>query len=144
VGTYWPKDRRGKIRWHVVDAGGRTLGRLVARAALVLMGKNCPDYSPHLDHREGLIVLNADKVNLTGRKLDQKFYRHYSGYPGGLTETSARDTLARQPEKIIREAIKGMLPKTRMGARLAARVRVYAGDAHPHAAQMPETLSLDR
>jgi len=144
VGTYWPKERRGKIRWHVLDAGERTLGRLAARASLVLMGKHCPDYSPHLDHREGVIVLNADKVRLTGRKLDQKFYRQYSGYPGGLKETSARDLLARQPEKVIREAIVGMLPKTRMGARLATRVRVYAGATHPHAAQTPEPLSLDR
>jgi len=142
VGTYWPKAHRGKIRWHVVDAGGRTLGRLAARAALVLMGKHCPDYSPHLDHREGVIVLNADKVRLTGRKLDQKFYRQHSGYPGGLTETSARDVLARHPERIIREAIVGMLPKSRMGARLATRVRVYAGAEHPHAAQTPAPLTL--
>ena len=143
MGTYWLKEHRGKIRWHVLDAGERTLGRLAARAALVLMGKNCPDYTPHIDHREGVIVLNAEKVRLTGRKLDQKFYRQYSGYPGGLKETSARDLLAQQPEKVIREAIKGMLPKTRMGARLATRLRVYAGSAHPHAAQTPESLSLD-
>jgi large subunit ribosomal protein L13 len=115
---------------------------LAARAALVLMGKHCPDYAPHLDHREGVIVLNADKVRLTGRKLDQKFYRQHSGYPGGLTETSAREVLARHPERIIREAIVGMLPKSRMGARLATRVRVYAGAEHPHAAQMPAPLTL--
>ena len=119
-----------------------TAAAVVVNAALVLMGKHCPDYSPHLDHREGVIVLNADKVRLTGRKLDQKFYRQYSGYPGGLRETSARDVLAQKPEKLIREAIKGMLPKTRMGARLATRVRVYTGATHPHAAQTPEPLSL--
>ena len=144
MGTYWPKEHRGKIRWHVLDAGERTLGRLAARAALVLMGKHCPDYTPHLDHREGVIVLNADKVRLTGRKLDQKIYRHHSGYPGGLKEISARELLAHRPEKAIREAIVGMLPKTGRGARLATRLRVYAGAAHPHAALRPETLSLDR
>jgi large subunit ribosomal protein L13 len=144
VGTYWPKAQRGKIRWHVLDAEGKTLGRLASRAAFVLVGKHCPDYSPHLDHREGVIVLNAGKVRLTGKKLDQKIYRHHSGYPGGLKEISARELLARRPEKAIREAIVGMLPKTRRGARLATRLRVYAGAAHPHAAQRPETLSLDR
>ena len=142
MGTYWLKEHRGKIRWHVVDAEGKILGRLAARAALVLMGKTCPDYSPHVDHREGVIVLNADKVRLTGRKLEQKMYRQYSGYPGGLKEISARDLLARRPEKVIRQAIVGMLPKTRIGARLATRVRVYAGATHPHTAQTPEPLSL--
>ena len=132
MGTYWPKERRGKIRWHVLDAGERTLGRLAARAALVLMGKHCPDYSPHLDHREGVIVLNADKVRLTGRKLDQKFYRQYSGYPGGLKETSARDLLARQPEKAIREAIVGHASQDADGSTVGhARAGLRRGHASP-------------
>ena len=102
--TYFLKARHGKIRWHLVDAEGVVLGRLAARTARVLMGKDSPDWTPFADHREGIIVINAEKVRLTGRKLDQKFYRHYTGYPGGLRETSARQLLASKPEKLVREA----------------------------------------
>ena len=142
--TYFAKARRGKIRWRLIDAQGRVLGRLAARAAWVLTGRSSPDYTPHVDHRDGVIIINADKVSLTGKKRDQKIYRHYSGYPGGLKEVSARRVLERRPERLIRDAILGMLPKTRLGDRLAGRLKVYAGPTHPHAAQEPEALSLER
>ena len=138
------KARRGRVRWRLLDAEGWVLGRLAARASLVLTGKAFPDYTPHVDHREGLIVINAEKVRLTGKKLDEKLYRHYTGYPGGLKETSARRMLETRPERLIREAIEGMLPKTRLGERMAARLKVYAGPTHPHAAQDPEPLSFER
>ncbi|PYV28927.1 MAG: 50S ribosomal protein L13 [Acidobacteria bacterium] len=144
MGTYLAKARRGRVRWRLLDAEGWVLGRLAARASLVLTGKAFPDYTPHVDHREGLIVINAEKVRLTGKKLDEKLYRHYTGYPGGLKETSARRMLETRPERLIREAIEGMLPKTRLGERMAARLKVYAGPTHPHAAQDPEPLSFER
>ena len=142
MGTYLAKVRRGKVRWQVLDAEGVILGKLAARAARVLTGKDCPDFTPHVDHRNGLIIVNAEKVRLTGRKLDDKIYRHHTGYPGGLKEISARDYLAAKPEKLVREAIVGMLPKTRLGDRMSTRLKVYAGPTHPHAGQRPEALPL--
>ena len=142
--TYLMKARRGKIRWRLLDAEGWVVGRLASRAALVLMGKTNPDFTPHADHRDGVIVVNAEKVRLTGKKLDQKMYRHHTGYPGGLRETSARKYLETKPERVVREAILGMLPKTRLGDRLARRLKVYVGSTHPHTAQKPEPLSLVR
>ena len=142
MGSYFARARRGRIRWRVVDAEGWVLGRLAAQAAQVLTGKTSPDYSPHVDHRDGLIVVNAAKIRLTGKKLDDKFYRHYTGYPGGLREISARQYLALKPDRMVRDAIRGMLPKTRLGDRLASRLKVYAGPVHPHQAQTPAPLSL--
>lgn len=142
MGTYFLKAQRGKIRWHVVDAEGAVLGRLAARAVRVLMGKDYPDWASFSDHREGLIVVNAEKIRLTGRKLDQKLYHRHSGYPGGLKESSARRLLETQPEQLVREAILGMLPKSRLGDRLAGRLKVYAGANHPHQGQNPEPLRL--
>jgi len=144
VRTYLAKVRRGRIRWRVLDAEGCVLGRLAARAARVLVGKDSPDFTPHADHRDGVIIINAEKVRLTGKKLDEKFYRHYTGYPGGLKEMSARVYLAARPDHLVRDAILGMLPKTRLGDRMARRLKVYAGPTHPHAAQEPELLSLER
>ena len=144
MATYFAKARRGKIRWRIVDAEGWVLGRLAARASMVLTGKDSPDYTPHEDHRSGLIIINAEKIRLTGNKLDQKMYRHTTGYPGGLKEITARKLFATQPEGLIREAILGMLPKNRMRDRLVRRLKVYAGTTHPHAAQSPEQLSLAR
>lgn len=144
MGTYFVKSRRGKIRWRIVDAEGWALGRLAARASQVLTGKTAADFTPHADHRDGLIIINAAKIQLTGRKLEQKVYRHYTGYPGGLKEISARRYLEERPEGVVRDAVLGMLPKTRLGDRLARRLKVYAGPAHPHAAQKPEPLALGR
>jgi len=143
VATYLAKARRGKVRWQLLDAEGLVLGRLAARAARVLAGKGQPDFTPHVDPREGVIVVNAQRIRLTGRKLDEKFYRHHTGYPGGLKEISARQYLATKPDRLVRDAILGMLPKTRLGDRMARRLKVYAGSAHPHAAQKPEPLLLN-
>jgi len=144
LGTYFAKTRRGKIRWRLLDAEGWVLGRLATQAARVLRGKTSPDFTPHADHRDGVIVINAEKVRLTGRKLDEKLYRHYTGYPGGLRQIAARQVLATRPERLVRDAILGMLPKTRLGDRLARRLKVYTGPTHPHQAQSPEPLSLNR
>jgi large subunit ribosomal protein L13 len=144
VGTYFAKARRGRIHWRLVDAEGWVLGRLAARAARVLTGKDSPDYTPHQDHRSGLIIINAEKIHLTGKKLDDKVYRHTTGYPGGLKEIRARDMFEKKPEGLLREAILGMLPKTRMHSRLARRLKVYVGSTHPHTAQSPEPISLAR
>lgn len=142
--TYLQGSRRRNIRWRLIDAEGWPLGRLAARASRLLMGKTSPDYTPHADHRDGLIIVNSEKVLLTGRKMDQKLYRHHTGYPGGLKEISARRYMGSRPGAVIREAIRGMLPKTRLGDRMASRVRVYAGPTHPHAGQKPEPASLKR
>lgn len=144
MGTYFRKQRHDKINWHVVDANGWVLGRLAARAAMVLTGKASADYTPNVDHRQGLIIINAEKIRLTGRKLDLKIYRHTTGYPGGLKAVAARDIFADKPERLIQEAVKGMLPKNRWRDRLARRLKVYTGATHPHAAQTPQELSLDR
>jgi len=140
--TYFLKKKRGRIHWHVVDADGCVLGRLAARTARVLIGKESPDWTPFSDHREGIIVINAEKIRLTGRKLEQKVYRHYTGYPGGLKETSAQRMLETKPEELVREAVLGMLPKSRLGSRLATRLKVYAGPRHPHEAQNPVPVRL--
>ncbi len=138
--TYFPRPGHRQVRWRLLDAEGQVLGRLAVRAARVLTGKTSADYSPHVDGRDGVIIINAEKICLTGRKLDRKIYRHYTGYPGGLREVSARRLLATQPERLVREAILGMLPKTRLGARMAGRLRIYSGPEHPHVAQAPEAL----
>ena len=144
VATYLAKSRRGKIRWRLLDADGWVLGRLAARASRVLTGKSAADFTPHVDHRDGVIIINAEKIRLTGKKLDQKLYRHYTGYPGGLREISARKVMETRPERILREAIRGMLPKTRLGDRMAVRLKVYTGAEHPHSAQRPEAVTFNR
>ena len=144
MGTYLAKASRGQINWSVVDAEGWVLGRLASRAAQVLIGKNEPDYTPSSDHRSGLIIINAEKIRLTGKKLDQKFYRHNTGYPGGLREISARKVFETQPERLIREAIYGMLPKNSWRDRLSKRLKVYVGSTHPHTGQSPLALTLAR
>ncbi len=144
MGTYLAKTRRGQINWKVVDANGWVLGRLAARAALGLIGKDSPDYTPHVDHRNGLIIINAEKIRLTGKKLDKKIYRYNTGFPGGLREITARKLFETQPEMLIRKAIYKMLPKNRWRDRWASRLKVYVGSAHPHAGQSPQALSLSR
>ncbi len=142
MATYLQRLKKGKIRWRLIDAEGWPAGRLAARAARMLMGKDCPDFTPHEDHREGLIIINSEKVVLTGRKLDQKFFRRHTGYPGGLKEITARRVMETRPQALIREAILGMLPKTRMGNQLARRLKVYKGPSHSHAAQKPLEVRL--
>ena len=142
MGTYLQKVRRGGVRWTMIDAEGLVLGRLAARASRVLTGKSAPDYTPHVDHRDGVIVINAEKIRLTGKKWDDKVYRHHTGYPGGLKEVTARRVLELHPERLVHDAIVGMLPKTRLGDRIATRLKVYTGSAHPHGGQRPTALAL--
>lgn len=128
--------------WYVVDAKGETLGRLASRIAPILKGKHKPIYTPHLDCGDFVVVVNADQVRVTGRKMDQKFYYRYSGYPGGLSQISLRDQLARHPERVLQAAVRGMLPKSKLGRQMIKKLKVYAGDEHPHQAQQPKPLEL--
>ena len=129
-------------RWHVVDAQGQTLGRLATRVARLLTGKDKPIYTPFLDTGDHVIIINAEKVVLTGNKLSEKQYRHHTGYPGGLREVAADVVLAKNPEKLLREAVIGMLPKTKLGRAMRKKLRIYKGPQHPHEAQQPQALAL--
>src|SRR5579863_10528493 len=124
-------------QWHVIDADGQVLGRVASQAASVLMGKTKPIYTPFLDTGDHVIVVNAAKVRLTGRKEEQKLYRRHSGYPGGLTETKARRVRELRPARMVEEAVQGMLPKTKLGKQMYRKLNVYAGPKHPHQAQQP-------
>ncbi|MBP7254410.1 MAG: 50S ribosomal protein L13 [Negativicutes bacterium] len=130
-------------KWYVVDAEGKTLGRLAAEVAKVLRGKNKPTFTPHVDTGDHVIVLNADKVVLTGKKLVQKTYFRHSGYPGGTTFTTAGKMLETRPERVVEMAVKGMLPKNSLGRKMFTKLKVYAGAEHPHSAQMPEVLEIN-
>jgi|GEM_PF-191495 len=129
-------------KWYLVDATGQTVGRLASRVAKILTGKHKPSYTPFLDLGDHVIVINAEKVVFKGRKLEQKVYRRHTGWPGGLKEISARDQLQRFPERVVEEAIRGMLPKTKLGRAMAKKLKVYAGSEHPHQAQKPEPLAF--
>lgn len=141
VRTYQNTTGEGR-RWVLVDATGQTLGRLASQVAAILRGKHKPTFTPHVDCGDHVIVINAEKIVVTGNKMEQKLYRHYSGYPGGLKERSLREMLARDPARVVRMAIWGMLPHNRLGRRLRTRLRVYAGSEHPHQAQQPEPIQL--
>lgn len=130
-------------KWYVVDANGMVLGRLATQVANILRGKNKPIYTPHVDTGDFVIVINADKIVLTGHKLDKKIYYHHTGYPGGLKETKYRKLMEEKPEFVIRHAVTGMLPKGPLGRQMAKKLRVYAGETHDHAAQKPELLALE-
>lgn len=140
--TFTAKEAEIKRDWYVVDAQGQTLGRLASQIAPILKGKHKPIYTPHLDCGDFVIVVNAEKVRVTGRKLDQQFYYHHSGYPGGLAIISLRDQLDRHPKRVLEAAVMGMLPKNRLGRRMIKKLKVYAGDSHPHQAQQPKPLEL--
>lgn len=140
--TYMAKAESLERKWYVVDAEGMVLGRLASQVASILRGKNKPIYTPHVDTGDHVIILNADKVILTGNKLDQKKYYRHSGYPGGLKEVSYRDLMSKKPEFAITEAIRLMLPKGPLGRSMLTKLRVYRGTEHKHQAQMPETLVL--
>ena len=129
-------------KWYVVDATGYTLGRLASEVAKVLRGKNKPVFTPHVDTGDYVIVVNADKIKVTGKKLDQKIYYHHSDYVGGMKETTLREMLAKKPEKVVELAVKGMLPKGPLGREMCTKLHVYAGAEHPHAAQQPEALTF--
>ncbi|WP_094607403.1 50S ribosomal protein L13 [Sporomusa silvacetica DSM 10669] len=130
-------------KWYVVDAEGQTLGRLAVEVAKVLRGKNKPIFTPNVDTGDHVIVVNAEKIALTGKKLEQKTYFRHSGYPGGTTFTTAGKMLATKPERVIEAAVKGMLPKNTLGRQMYRKLNVYAGPNHPHAAQQPEVLELN-
>jgi large subunit ribosomal protein L13 len=129
-------------RWYVVDAEGQTLGRLAAEIARVLRGKSKPQYTPHVDTGDFVVVVNAERIVVTGRKAEQKVYRRHSGYPGGLKTTSFEQLLERQPTEILRKAVKGMMPKTRLARQQLRKLKIYAGPEHPHAAQSPQKLEV--
>jgi large subunit ribosomal protein L13 len=131
-------------KWYVVDADGKVLGRLAARVATLLMGKHKPTYAPHVDTGDHVVVVNAAKVHLTGRKLSDKVYRWHTGYIGGLREVRAETMLRTHPERVIEWAVSGMLPKTKLGRAMGRKLKVYAGPDHPHVAQRPEVLDLSR
>ncbi|HSS54415.1 MAG TPA: 50S ribosomal protein L13 [Gaiellales bacterium] len=138
--TYTAKPREIEQAWRLVDADGQILGRLATEIADTLRGKNKPAYTPHVDTGDFVIVVNAEKVRVTGKKLDQKIYYRHSGYPGGLRERTLAEQLARRPEDVIRKAVKGMLPKNKLAAAQLRKLKVYAGPEHPHAAQNPAPL----
>ena len=129
-------------KWYVVDATGYTLGRLASEVAKVLRGKNKPTYTPHIDTGDYVIVVNADKINVTGKKLDQKIYYNHSEYVGGMKDTTLREMMAKKPERVIELAVKGMLPKGPLGREMYTKLHVYAGPEHDHAAQKPEALTF--
>ena len=129
-------------RWHIIDADGQVLGRIATVAARLLQGKNKPTYTPFIDTGDHVVIVNAKKVKLTGRKEDQKIYRQHSGYEGGLREERARLVRARKPEKLVEDAVHGMLPKTKMGEAMYRKLKVYAGPDHPHTAQKPSKLEV--
>lgn len=141
--TVMAKSGEVERKWFVVDASGKTLGRLASEVAKVLRGKNKPIYTPHVDTGDYVIVINAEQIQLTGKKLDQKMYRRHSGYIGGMKETSYRKMIAEKPEFVIEKAVKGMLPHNILGRQMFKKLKVYRGSEHPHAAQMPEVLELN-
>jgi large subunit ribosomal protein L13 len=141
--TYSAKSSDNEGKWCVVDASGAVLGRLASKVASRLQGKHNPMYTPHVDTGDWIVVINADKVVLTGRKLDQKNYYRHSGYIGGLKSTTARELRDKKPEDMVRFAVKGMLPKNRLGRKQFKKLKVYAGNEHPHQAQNPEVLDIN-
>jgi large subunit ribosomal protein L13 len=140
--SFIPREKDIQKQWHVIDADGQVLGRIATRAARLITGKDKPIYTPFLDTGDHVIIINAGKVRLTGNKLTDKMYRHHTGYPGGMRETSAGVLLAKNPGKLIREAVVGMLPKSKLGRAMRKKLKVYSGSQHPHEAQRPATLAL--
>lgn len=141
--TYSAKPGEIERHWYVVDADGQILGRLATRIADTLRGKGKPQYTPHTDTGDFVIVVNAEKVAVTGKKLDQKRYHRHSGYPGGLTSRTLREQLDRRPTEVLRKAVKGMLPKNRLASAQLGKLKIYAGPDHPHEAQAPKPLKLE-
>ena len=140
--TYMANPDKIERKWYVVDAEGCTLGRLASGVASVLRGKNKPQFTPHVDTGDYVIVVNADKIKVTGKKMDQKIYYHHSDYVGGMKETTLKEMMAKKPEKVIELAVKGMLPKGPLGREMYKKLFVYAGPDHKHAAQKPEVLTF--
>lgn len=142
MATMMAKKEEVKKKWHLVDAQGKTLGRLASRIAILLRGKHKPVFTPHVDTGDFVVVINADKVVLTGKKWKEKLYIHHSGYPGGLKSISAEKMWEKHPERLIIMAVQGMLPKNKLGRKLIKKLKVYGGESHPHQAQLPEPINL--
>jgi large subunit ribosomal protein L13 len=145
MSTWFPsgKGLEQTRQWHVVDADGLTVGRLASQVARILMGKHKPSYTPFIDTGDHVIVINAAKVVFKGNKTTDKLYHHHSGFPGGLKTIAAREQLAKRPERVVESAIKGMLPKTKLGRAMGSKLKVYAGAEHPHGAQKPTALKVE-
>lgn len=146
MSTFVPsgKDLELSRKWHIIDAKGKTVGRLATEAARLLMGKNKPTYTPYIDVGDHVIVINAEKVVFTGNKWQEKVYRHHTGWPGGLKEITAQKQLQQHPERILEFAIRGMLPKNKIGRKMGKKLKVYVGTDHPHQAQQPEAFEIKR
>jgi large subunit ribosomal protein L13 len=142
--TFNAKKEDVEHRWYLVDAEGETLGRLAVRIADTLRGKRKPEYTAHVDTGDFVVVVNAEKIHVTGNKLDQKIYYRHSGYPGGLKERTLREQLDRRPTEVLRKAVKGMLPKNRLAAQQLTKLKIYAGPDHPHGPQNPQPLNLEQ
>ena len=142
MSTEFPSKNGIARNWHVIDAQDVVLGKLASKAAMLLMGKTKPSYTPFLDTGDHVIVVNAEKVRVTGRKEEDKMYRHFTGYPGGLVEMSLKRVRSERPVRLVEDAIRGMLPKTKLGKQMYRKLKVYAGDKHPHAAQSPAALTV--
>ena len=140
--SYMARPLEVERKWYVVDAEGKHLGRLATEIVRVLRGKNKPQYTPHVDVGDFVVVVNADRVAVTGRKAEQRVYRRHSGYPGGMKETSYQQMLARKPTEVLRKAVYGMMPKTRLARKQFKKLKIYAGPEHPHSAQDPQTLEV--
>ncbi len=141
--SYMARPLEVERKWYVVDAEGKHLGRLATEIVRVLRGKNKPQYTPHVDVGDFVVVVNADRVAVTGRKAEQRVYRRHSGYPGGMKETSYEQMLARKPTEVLRKAVYGMMPKTRLARKQFKKLKIYAGPEHPHSAQDPQTLEVN-
>lgn len=142
--TYYPKPGDVNREWYLLDASGQTLGRFTSQIAQILLGKDKPEFTPGVDIGDFVIIVNAEKIAVTGKKLDDKYYYRHSGYPGGLKEISLRNQLAKFPDRVIRAAVWGMLPHNRYGRKLMKKLKVYRGPDHPHKAQKPKTLEFDK
>ena len=142
MSTYFPKEGEIARKWYVVDAAGQPLGRLASRVARILIGKENPKYTPFIDTGDHVVVINAEKVKITGMKADQKLYQHYTGYPGGLYSEALKKRMTRKPELVIEQAVLRMLPKNKLGKHMYTKLKVYRGDKHPHEAQKPEVMAL--
>jgi len=142
--SYMARPMQIERKWHLIDAEGQTLGRLATEIARVLRGKTKPQYTPHIDTGDFVVVVNADKVVVTGRKAEQKVYYRHTGYPGGLKETSYEVMMERKPTEVLRKAVKGMMPKTRLGRQQFKKLKIYAGPEHPHEAQDPQPYEVVR
>lgn len=140
--TYQAKAGEVERKWYLVDADGKVLGRLATRIARILTGKHKPEYTPHIDTGDFVVVVNCEKLRFTGDKLEKKIYRWYTGYPGGLRQRTLKEQLGRKPEEVLRRAVKGMLPKTKMGRRQLSKLKIYAGSEHSHSAQKPTPIEV--